>query len=92
VDRNLDPALHLAAGHALAPLRHEGVLIVGSGMSFHTMRAYGDGRATTPSQAFDQWLAESTSLAGAARAERLLQWTRAPSARFAHPREEHRFR
>jgi len=89
VDRNLDPALHLAAGRALTPLRDEGVLIVGSGMSFHNMRAYGDGRATAPSHAFDQWLTESTALAGAARAERLVQWADAPSGRFSHPREEH---
>ena len=91
VERGLDPALHVAAGRALAPLRKEGVLILGSGMSFHNMRAYGDPRSTPGSQAFDQWLAESMELDGPQRAERLTQWADAPSARFAHPpaKEEH---
>lgn len=89
VDRRLDPALHLAAGRALAPLRDEGVLILGSGMSFHNMRAYGDPRATAPSQTFDHWLTESVALKGATRDERLKGWADAPSGRFSHPREEH---
>lgn len=89
VDRTLDPALHLAAGRALAPLRDEGVLILGSGMSFHNMRAYGDPRATAPSQAFDRWLVEAVTRDATERAERLAQWAQAPSGRFSHPEEEH---
>ena len=89
IDSRLDPALHIAAGRALAPLRREGVLIVGSGMSFHNMRGYGDARSTAPSEAFDQWLTQAASLPSAARAEALGRWAESPGGRFAHPREEH---
>jgi len=89
VDLGLDPALHLAAGRALAPLRDRGVLIVASGMSFHNMRGYGDPRFTAPSEAFDTWLTESLALEGLARARRLEHWEEAPAARLSHPKAEH---
>lgn len=84
-----DAAEHLAAGRALAPLRDEGVLIVGSGLSFHNLRLRG-AAARAPSKAFDDWL--RTTLEGSRPAERrarLLQWDSAPAARIAHPREDH---
>ncbi|TXC69596.1 dioxygenase [Sphingomonas ginsenosidivorax] len=89
VDRDLDPALHLAAGRALAPLRDAGVLIVASGMSFHNMRGYGDPRFTAPSQQFDDWLSEAVALPGDERAAALTAWADAPAARLSHPAEEH---
>ena len=89
LDRSLDPALHLAMGRALAPLRDQGVLIVGAGMSFHNLRALGDPRATAPSQQFDTWLSATLALPAADRAARLAQWATAPAARICHPREEH---
>jgi len=89
LDQSLDPALHNAAGRALAPLREEGVLILGSGMSFHNMRGYGDPRSTELSQAFDQWLKTTVEAEVANRETALRAWSEAPGARFSHPREEH---
>ena len=86
---SLDPALHLAAGEALAPLREEGVLILGSGMSFHNLRAMGDPRVAEPSMQFDRWLADAAASAPADRAAGLARWAEAPFARLCHPREEH---
>ncbi len=85
----LDPRQHLAAGRALAPLRKVGVLIIGSGLSWHNLRMMG-AQAKQPSAAFDAWLART--LAGtdpAQRSTELIAWDQAPAARLAHPREEH---
>ena len=80
--------VHLALGRALAPLRDEGVMIVGSGLSFHNLRLFGP-EGQRPSQQFDAWLQRAMSLSGAARREALIRWTDAPAARQAHPRAEH---
>jgi aromatic ring-opening dioxygenase catalytic subunit (LigB family) len=85
----LDPAQHVAIGRALAPLRDEGVLIVGSGMSFHNLRAIFGGANLAGADAFDRWLGEAVTGDVAERAAKLIAWESAPSARFAHPREEH---
>lgn len=89
VDRSLDPALHFAAGRALAPLRKDDVLIIGSGMSYHNLRGYGDPAATAPSAVFDAWLSHAIGLDPAARLAMLTDWLNAPAGRLSHPREEH---
>ncbi len=88
---DLDPETHLRLGRALAPLRNEGILIVGSGMSYHNLREFFGGRsAGEVSESFDRWLTHSvTELSGEARSEALNNWSKAPHARLAHPREEH---
>lgn len=83
-----DPAAHLAAGRALAPLRDEGVLIVGSGLSYHNLSRFGP-EAAQPSKAFDDWLGAALAAEPEQRTAALLEWDQAPSARFAHPREDH---
>jgi aromatic ring-opening dioxygenase catalytic subunit (LigB family) len=89
LDMSLDPALHLAAGKVLAPLRDEGVLIVGSGMSFHNLRAYLRPETSERAQAFDAWLTQAIEMPAEQRAECLATWRSAPFAAFAHPRQEH---
>ena len=85
----LDPAEHLALGRALAPLRGEDVLIIGSGLSYHNLRAFGP-QAQAPAKAFDDWLADTMlQTPPAQRSQRLIDWEAAPAARMAHPREEH---
>lgn len=84
-----DPDEHIQVGRALASLRDEGVLIIGSGLSYHNLRLMGPA-ASARSREFDDWLAE-TVLASAPddRVARLRRWATAPSARLAHPREDH---
>ena len=84
---DLDAQAHLAAGRSLAPLRDEGVLIVGSGMSWHNMGGFSPA-FTAKSQVFDAWLGDAM-VHPATRDEAICHWDRGPYAREAHPREEH---
>ncbi len=90
LQQNLDPAEHLAVGRALAPLRDQGVLIIGSGNSYHNLRDFLGPRGTAAATAFDTWL--NTALTGddpAERTRKLTAWTAAPGALESHPRAEH---
>lgn len=85
----LDPAEHLAIGRALAPLRDEGVFIIGSGMTFHNLRAFRDPRSQPVAETFDAWLRDAATAEATERDRHLIEWAAAPAARAAHPREEH---
>jgi aromatic ring-opening dioxygenase catalytic subunit (LigB family) len=89
IRNDYDPAAHLELGRALAPLRDEGVLIIGSGLSYHNLRMFNE-HAIKPSREFDEWLNETLiNSSTSERSEKLLHWGKAPSARLAHPQEDH---
>lgn len=90
LDTRMDPAQHIAMGRALAPLRDEGVLILGSGLSFHNLRLMRGTSAHEPSRQFDAWLQRTlVDSSPGERVQRLVAWEQAPAARIAHPREDH---
>lgn len=90
---SLDPAIHIRIGQALQPLRKEGVLILGSGMSFHNMNKFqksnkNDGKAAGE-DFLDALIKVATDSNTVRRNESFTRWTTLPGARNAHPREEH---
>ena len=86
---NLDPASHIALGRLLAPLREQGILIIGSGLSYHNLRKFGVA-GQLASAAFDGWLQTALLDADPEKRVALLNaWSTAPMARDAHPYEEH---
>lgn len=90
---SLDPVQHMELGEALRGLDQENILVIGSGFSFHNMRAFFSGTEVDPGNiAFDEWLTQTCmddKLDEVERRACLENWSRAPSARYNHPREEH---
>lgn len=92
--KNLDPRKHIALGKAIASLREKNILIIGSGMSFHNLKTFftHDIDSSRENDAFDQWLIETCThpeISSEQREQQLIEWEKAPFARFCHPREEH---
>ena len=92
---SLQPEAHIRIGKALAESRKDNILVIGSGFSFHNLKAFF--ASLTPqsqamNQAFEQWLIDTCSnseLTEQEREQRLIHWESAPAARYCHPREEH---
>ena len=92
-----DPELHLAIGRAIAPLRDDGVLIVGSGGVTHHLAATekavpaGDRQVLPePARRFDAWVTELvTRAAPYARSRGLAQFRRHELSRIVLPSDEH---
>lgn len=86
--RGGDGKVHHRLGAALTSLRHDGVLVIGSGSAVHNLRELAPGRAPAPwAVAFDNWLVERCE---SGDVDALTQWQQcAPDARRAHPTPEH---
>jgi len=85
----MDPTTLMALGRALAPLRDEGILIVGSGFLVHNLRAIDMSRTTPPPWAseFDAWAAEAIAKRDVDALAKYRQT--APGVRMALPTHEH---
>ena len=93
--RTLDPETHIRIGNALTDLRKENILIIGSGFSFHNLKAFfsqSTGKSDTKNEAFEEWLIDTCTnddILCNDRKTKLIKWSDAPFARYCHPREEH---
>ncbi|HEY8158969.1 MAG TPA: class III extradiol ring-cleavage dioxygenase [Methylobacter sp.] len=92
---NLQSEQHIRMGKALADLRKDNVLVIGSGFSFHNLKAFfapSTQQSQAMNQAFEHWLIDTCSnrqMTEEEREHRLINWESAPAAKYCHPREEH---
>jgi aromatic ring-opening dioxygenase catalytic subunit (LigB family) len=90
VKSTYDPEEHIRVGQALSPLRNEGVLIMGSGMTYHNMKGFGRDGAADIAETFLKFLGSAIAQPDwRVRNDRLTHWENAAGARLAHPREDH---
>ena len=87
----LDPSELFELGRTLAPLRDDGVLIIGSGFTTHNLREalFGDvsGAASQWTREFDAWAKETVE---SGDIDAVLDFEHvAPAALRAHPRSDH---
>ena len=92
---SLDPEVHIRVGSALSDLSRDNILVLGSGFSFHNLKVLmgrGSNGPDSGNEEFESWLIDtctSSDIDESTRARRLIDWERAPAARYCHPREEH---
>jgi aromatic ring-opening dioxygenase catalytic subunit (LigB family) len=85
-----DPEEHIRVGRALSSLRDEGVLIMGSGLTYHNMRGFGRHESTSVAETFQSYLSSAIAQPDSTvRNDMLIHWDNAAGARLAHPREDH---
>ena len=92
--RGLDPETHISLGNALQPLLEQNILVIGSGFSFHNMRAFTWDNSNKPdsrNNEFQDWLIDvcTGKYTKSEREQKLIEWEKIPHARYCHPREEH---
>lgn len=92
---SLNPSEHIRIGHALQRLKYDNLLVIGSGFSFHNLKAFFTSETNESqilNESFESWLKDTCSnksISEEVRKARLCEWSNAPGARFCHPREEH---
>ena len=89
IKANYSALEHIQMGAALAPLRDEGVLIIGSGYTYHNMRGYRRPESMQASVEFEAYLNEAIQSKPQVRNQQLVDWQHAPFARACQPREDH---